>query len=327
MIKPIIIGIHGLSNKPSRSILAKWWLKSLKEGLQIVNYSGRNPDFELVYWAHHLYDRPQDPAVTNSDSPYYLNSPYVPYQSTIESETASNFRRQVLDFLDDKLDDIFFNPDRIINFDRIADRLIKQLFNDLYRYYDDNCISQTGKQVCVRDAIRAELMSVLTRNHKHPILLIAHSMGSIIAIDVLNRLPENIHVDTLITIGSPLGLPPVLKRIMKSLNMDTSQKQLLPTPEAIRRRWINLADLNDHVAANYELAGDFSVNSGGVAPVDYQVANNYRFQDEWDHHKSYGYLRTPELAGAIVEFMEVNPRALSTKFRNIWIYFRKLVSK
>ena len=31
--QPVIIGIHGLGNKPSPPLLAKWWKEAIREGL------------------------------------------------------------------------------------------------------------------------------------------------------------------------------------------------------------------------------------------------------------------------------------------------------
>ena len=48
MSASVVIGIHGLKNKPEKNLLARWWVMSLQEGLQ------RNLDlapplaFELV---------------------------------------------------------------------------------------------------------------------------------------------------------------------------------------------------------------------------------------------------------------------------------------
>ena len=53
----IIIGIHGLGNKPPHDTLHKWWLKSICEGLQKINKLDYTPDFALVYWADILNDK------------------------------------------------------------------------------------------------------------------------------------------------------------------------------------------------------------------------------------------------------------------------------
>ena len=51
LMSKIIIGIHGLGNKPSRAILKEWWQKSIAEGLNKYNYPINQFEFELVYWA------------------------------------------------------------------------------------------------------------------------------------------------------------------------------------------------------------------------------------------------------------------------------------
>jgi len=45
----IIIGIHGLGNKPSRKIRKEWWRQSIEEGRQkYTNFKG-DVRCELVY--------------------------------------------------------------------------------------------------------------------------------------------------------------------------------------------------------------------------------------------------------------------------------------
>ncbi len=55
----VIIGIHGLANKPPQNILEDWWKKSIVEGLR-VNEQIQNVDlnFKMVYWADLLHKYP-----------------------------------------------------------------------------------------------------------------------------------------------------------------------------------------------------------------------------------------------------------------------------
>ncbi len=55
----IIIGIHGLANKPLKEVLADAWRKAIAEGLE-KNLKISNPqlDLRLVYWADLLYKNP-----------------------------------------------------------------------------------------------------------------------------------------------------------------------------------------------------------------------------------------------------------------------------
>ena len=60
----VIVGIHGLANKPDKQTLTQWWEAAIREGLE-KNCGLRDPQFELVmvYWADLLYKyhQHQDP--------------------------------------------------------------------------------------------------------------------------------------------------------------------------------------------------------------------------------------------------------------------------
>ena len=57
----IIIGIHGLGNKPPKQNLSDLWQKNIIWCLEKYNYSKFNFDFELVYWADILHPVPLNP--------------------------------------------------------------------------------------------------------------------------------------------------------------------------------------------------------------------------------------------------------------------------
>jgi len=68
--------------------------------------------------------------------------------------------------------------------------------------------------------------------------------------------------------------------------------------------WTNLADGNDIVAVTGALAGDFVPSDAGVEVVDHRVVNDYRRPTgKVNHHKSYGYLRTPEFSRIAAGFV------------------------
>jgi len=77
-MKKVIIGIHGLANKPEKTLLKKWWLKSVEEGLKNISGSKLIPEFsfEMVHWADLLYKN----YVHNNKAFYfdklYNNEPY-----------------------------------------------------------------------------------------------------------------------------------------------------------------------------------------------------------------------------------------------------------
>ena len=55
----VIIGIHGLANKPEAETLEGWWKDSILEGLERnQGRTSRMLSFESVYWADVLYAEP-----------------------------------------------------------------------------------------------------------------------------------------------------------------------------------------------------------------------------------------------------------------------------
>ena len=55
-MEKIIIGIHGLANKPEKEILEEWWKKSITEGLEKnCSINQQAFDFRMVFWANLLY--------------------------------------------------------------------------------------------------------------------------------------------------------------------------------------------------------------------------------------------------------------------------------
>ena len=77
------------------------------------------------------------------------------------------------------------------------------------------------------------------------------------------------------------------------------------TPTVVTGSWMNFADRDDKVAADYYLRDDYAANQLGVRVQDDLVANSYRNLDGRENqHKSYGYLRTPELSEHVADFLD-----------------------
>lgn len=130
-------------------------------------------------------------------------------------------------------------------------------------------------------------------------MVIAHSMGSIIAYDTLREMGRSNpapFVDHFVTIGSPLGLPHVKLKIW-------AESDLVRTP-SVAKRWTNFADRRDPVAFDTHLAYDYEANADGVKVKDDLILNGYEPPAGLNiHHKSYGYLRAPEVSQAIRAFI------------------------
>jgi hypothetical protein len=317
--KKIIIVIHGLANKPEKQLLEKWCRASIREGLRTIDRRGMPFTLKLVYWADLLHERPQDPRETNKHSDTHLNDPYLPGDpSRYATFTPSTLKRNLLDKLEKKIDKMFFEEDSFINFEKFANIVVRNLFKDLDIYYHKDCPVTRYRGLLARDAIRMRLAEALRKYAKRDILLIAHSMGTIISYDVLTRTTPDVTIDSFITIGSPLGMPLVIKQILLEQGRDIAKERRPATPENIRTAWHNFSDLDDPVAINYNLADDYLPNGAGIAPRDIIVYNNYEYDGDRSPHKLYGYLRAPEVANMVYNFCATGRAAFMVALRRFF---------
>ena len=299
--RKIIIGIHGLGNKPSADTLEKWWKSAIGEGLKVFGESPRKIDFELVYWADILHPEPEDLQIIDPHHPLYNSNPYIPAQD-YTVKPYSKTRRKLLDYLEKVMDQLFLNDDLSINFSKISDKIIHKYFKDLDAYYSRFIAHTSGADSNIRNLIRDRLYDKLKKHRRKDILLIAHSMGSIVAFDVLSQYSLDFKVDTFVTMGSPLGIPAVMNKIASELGDAGNAISSLMTPESVVRNWFNLSDLEDKIAMNYNLSDDYQPNIRGVKPEDFIVHNNYFNRIHANPHSVFGYLRTPDMARIIEEF-------------------------
>jgi hypothetical protein len=301
-MRKVIIGIHGLGNKPPKYLLQKWWKDAMIEGLNLSGIKNNLPDFELVYWADILYEKPLNRWEKDKDNPYFLDEPYIKAPKTISDEKHP-FREKIFGFISDQLNNIFLNEDNSLNYSFITDAILKKYFRDLEVYYREECKDETRVDCKARDLIQDRLVNYITKYRNHDIMIIAHSMGSIITFDVLNFLIPEARINTLVTIGSPLGLPIVVSKIAAEQQKKIEGQSIMATPPGVTSNWFNFADIKDHVAINFELSDDFRENERGILPTDFLVNNNYVINGEINHHKSFGYLRTPEFSKILGDFI------------------------
>ena len=298
----VIIGIHGLGNKPSKKILEEWWIKSILEGLEGIEKKKFDFNFELIYWADVLNEKPLDETIIDQEDPYYLKEKYYPAPQNFIPR-PHQLRQKILGFLEKQMDKIFLNEDLSINYSFISDIIIHKYFRELEIYYTEKCYDENNIKCNAKDIIRNRAVDVLEKYKNDEIMLVAHSMGSIIIFDVLTFILPELKIDTFITMGSPLGLPVIMSKIAAEQNMKVHNNEKLKTPPAVEMNWYNFSDLEDKVAMNYDLGDDYNENSKGVKAIDMIVHNNYQINGERNPHKVYGYLRTPEFSAVLYEFL------------------------
>jgi len=157
----------------------------------------------------------------------------------------------------------------------------------------------------VREQLKQELRPILNTTDK--ILVIAHSMGSIIAYDTLwelshlERHPNKI--DLFLTIGSPLGMNYVQRRLMG--NPYTGKKKY---PTNIKH-WVNISSTGDITALGHIFANDFSEmrTLKLIDSIDDHCEGIFNFfhnEDGLNCHRSYGYLVNPAIGKVIADWWQ-----------------------
>jgi len=313
----IIIGIHGLGNKPPKEILESWWNQSLREGFRRINNPRVFLNFELVYWADLVHPKPLDINITDEEDPHYLEEYYMPARK-IKHTQPSSLRKKLMGYLEKQMDKLFLNDDMTLNFSSISDKFINRYFKDLETYYMDSKNNGDADKVSIRDQIRERLADVLKKHKTKEILLLSHSMGSIVAYDVLTQSVPDVEIDTLITAGSPLGLPIIVGRIFAEQHRTFETVDKVRTPDNVNRSWFNFSDLEDRIAIDPTLHDDFAENKRNIRAVDITVNNDYENRGVRNAHKTYGYLRTPELVQVINDFIDRDKPRFILKFER-WL--------
>ncbi|WIG78063.1 hypothetical protein KFZ67_04205 [Photobacterium damselae] len=270
------IAIHGRSNKPPAHILEDSWLRAINDGRRHVDQALINKSqFSMAYYADVFYQQPL----------YFDPEPYLPDIPTNHSPIPLAVDEDHLSAMMEqnkwRLDNLFFEPllsefgvYRALNY--LSRPLLRYWLTDVYRYFHDPAFALEIEQPLIR---------LLQQYRHHSITLISHSLGTVIAYNVLQKLAaqrttQDISIDRWITLGSPLGLASVKAQLKRNL------KGSLAVPENVSA-WHNYSDKRDIVCIDGDLADDFARNNAGVSVQDFQIVNAY----PGNPHKSYGYLR------------------------------------
>lgn len=275
----IIIGIHGLANKPADEVLKKGWADAMREGLKKnagINITSNSLNFQSVYWADVMYKKP--------------DTKYDAYKKANKGDLKryeDGWFDTIRAWTSDKIDDVVDPLKNWFDIDMLANAVLKSKLKDLHTYYNDKNI---------RAELRGRFEKAIRDNANagNRIMVVSHSMGTIIAYDVLRKLGKENHdfsIEHFVTLGSPLGLSHVKHMII-------NENHLVRTPSIVKK-WSNLADRRDPVALDSHLSDDYQANDYDVKVADDLVIN------DWGgiHHKSYGYLRTPEFTDLLKKFI------------------------
>ena len=174
----------------------------------------------------------------------------------------------------------------------ISRALLKTFIADTAAYF-----FHPEKRASIRKRLTSQLPSAGT-----PVTIVAHSHGSIVAVEVLSQITD-INVVKLVTIGSPLGL----QEIQDYLDVPPRAKPFW-APRVVER-WHNFTDPLDPVALDKRLAGEFVPHPGSqgsgldaTAITDEVIVNERTLRlREFNPHSAVGYLSHPKVRRSVYE--------------------------
>jgi hypothetical protein len=291
---PLIVYVPGLLPKPEASHHKRALFRCVTAGIRRIDAAvaddivaaGRS--FDVVSWTFDFYRVHRDIDLDSAAIDAVIS---LPGPSDADIREASSWQRRALRKLYHLVDRFpFLIP-------HLANEQIELHLRDLHRYSSNrNNIAEH-----TREMLKMPLRAAWKANR--PILLIGHSMGSVIAYDSLWQISrderDDLSIDLFLTMGSPLGQGYIQKHIMGHADIGAARY-----PDNIKR-WINLAAVGDLTALDARLRDDFSemVELGQVESIVDDCLFNYYWDDgKLNAHAEYGYLVNEKTAQVIASW-------------------------
>jgi hypothetical protein len=297
MSEPAIIYVPGIKPKPPAAEHRAALWRCLLEGVGRVNPAAaaqmaRQPGcFQVVSWAHVFYETQRDIAL---DQPGIERLLALRGPEERDLREARSWRRRLqrrLYLLSDAFPPLF---------DLVGDPNMRATLDDTRRYFGN----EAGAAVRVRQMVSDALIDAWRAGRR--VLLAGHSLGSVIAFDVLWELSHRFavpgRVDLFLSFGSPLGLGFVRSRL---LGARESGRRRYPTNI---RRWTNLAAVGEMTALDRRL-GEVWAGMRELELVE-EIADRidlqtwFRGPEGLNVHKCYGYMVNPVLASTIADWWQ-----------------------
>jgi hypothetical protein len=295
MQKKQIIYVPGKNPKPEaaqhRDLLWRVLIEGVKRADRDIASSLRvcREQFHLVAWSYLYYHEYKD--ITN-DIPWIdaLINKHGPTEQDIQDAHSWNIwlSRFVLTL-----------GDHIPLLIRFLPVEVRGTANEISRYFDntDNVAQK------IRDLFKLTLRPML--ENQDEVLVIGHSLGSVIAYDTLWELSRKDGVKgkvDLLTLGSPMGMHYIQRRL-QGMNDGRNKKSY---PDLIRK-WINLSAEGDVTALSRNFNECFHpmLDQGLVESIEdhcHGIYNYFRTDEGLNCHRSYGYLVNPAVGHIIADW-------------------------
>jgi hypothetical protein len=300
MSHPAIIYVPGIKPKPPAAEHRAALWRCLLEGVRRADAAAaddmaRHPAcFNLVSWAHVFYETQRELGLDLPGIERLLSMPGPGEQDLREANSFGRRFKRALYLLCDAFPPLF---------DLVGDPNMRATLADTRRYFGN----ERGAAVRVRQMVADALLEAWHANCR--VLLVGHSLGSVIAFDVLWELSHRFsvpeRVDLFLSVGSPLGLSFVRSHL---LGAQESGRRRYPTNI---RRWRNLAARGEMTALDRSLAGTWSdMRSLGLVEeisdrLDLQTW--FRGPEGLNVHKCYGYMVNPVLGATVADWWQEQP--------------------
>jgi pimeloyl-ACP methyl ester carboxylesterase len=307
-----VIFIHGLDNKPEANYLHKLWLRKLAHD-DGVDLDSNGVTSSMAYWADVLYESPdvnlaayelatgQIEGIDSTVAENAIDTSVLPLAEAAKMRALANRLGVDLDANGEMLPGeeaiAAVRLERIPMPDWLRQRVMKKVVRDLFLYnYDQEYSPRSGESYKVRDELRSRFLERLKEAEgKGPIVVLSHSMGTIIAYDCLKHIDECPRIQGLITVGSPLGMDEVQAFFPGWSRDDGFPSEKLDGP------WVNVYDPLDVVAGfDPKLANDY--RQGGTAVIEDVRQDNW---GTWRHSISK-YLQGKLMRGNIAKLVSVD---------------------
>lgn len=294
--KDIVIYVPGMKPKPPVEEHRAMLWKCMLEGIRRADRSAEkvlgitSDNLELVGWSHLFYSEQRELA---------LDLPGIERLLRLEGPEARDVR-EALHWHKRIAQLVYLMSDAfpfLIGF--VANPNLKATLQDTQRYFRN----ERGVATEVRKMVSDALESAFQAGRR--IMLMGHSLGSVIAYDVLwemsRRHSSEVRVDHFVTLGSPLGL-----KFVKHRMLCTHFPELEQYPSNIRK-WTNLSAVGELTALDRTFADDYRpmLDEGLVESITdhIELMNYFRGPEGLNVHRCYGYAANEKTGAVIAEWM------------------------
>ncbi|HSG65763.1 MAG TPA: hypothetical protein VLD39_12215 [Gammaproteobacteria bacterium] len=291
-----IIFVPGMKPKPPPDLHMRELCRCLAAGLAWARpeaaraFTADSSCLTLVSWTHRFYGSYRDLALDWPGIDQILHEPDPSAEDIAEIESLERKVRRIVHLLGDSLPLV----GRLI-----ARPEMRLTMAEARRYLFD----KGGVATEIRNMLKTPLTAAWDAGEE--VLLIGHSMGSVIAYDALWELAhiarDPRRVDLFITLGSPLASR-LIRQNLRGVRRSGAERY----PTNIRR-WENFAAKGEMTALRPRLQRYFGemVELGLVESLTdhVDVYNHFRGDVGLNPHKSYGYLIAPAVAGTIADWL------------------------